>query len=552
MDLKIKTISGNPTEKKYAQKLLPILTNHHLLLTTLMLWNAFSTETLPIFLNKLIPEYVAIILSVTLILLIGEILPASILMGPQQLKLTSNLVALVYLVRIIFFPVSFPISKALDLLLGNRHERSMVYNKNELITMLYVQNQEKKKRKKRNELKENNKHIKNIKSEKKIYSTLENSSNGEVDIENNKKKIEKSIIKNDDKKKIIDVELGEEEVERIELQYIEEDSFLHDDEAKIITGALTYRETSLYDLMIPLEKCLTLSVDENLGYNTLYRIYSSKFSIILIYSGHLENIVSTLCSKDLIFVNPIDNIPVRDAIKIFGRPPKFINGYEKIDDILSRMKNKYNKDEVEPAIDRVESFSPLSSLSSSFSESSSYEYFYPNDLIIVRDKRIINDFSTPFSNSFPMSTFNSDTSNDAFFNIGVISLSTIFFNKILGINFETEPLSKNFHSNNSEILLDTDIHPSLFNIFISLHIIKKEKEMDKSNENRTSSIILQTFNKILYSENQSVSLEIDPPVEGKSNIDNLSSVKSCSSSNLKNIFNNSSKSTINALHENGI
>jgi hypothetical protein len=43
--------------------------------------NASATEALPIFLSGLVDEVVAIILSVTAVLLFGEIIPASILTG---------------------------------------------------------------------------------------------------------------------------------------------------------------------------------------------------------------------------------------------------------------------------------------------------------------------------------------------------------------------------------------------------------------------------------------------------------------------------------------
>lgn len=81
MDLMIKQKSGTELEKKQATILLPLLDRHHLLICTLMLWNATSMEILPLYLSNLVPEWVALILSVTLLLLVGEILPSAILTG---------------------------------------------------------------------------------------------------------------------------------------------------------------------------------------------------------------------------------------------------------------------------------------------------------------------------------------------------------------------------------------------------------------------------------------------------------------------------------------
>ena len=114
LEVQIYIRSGTADEKKYAALLQPIIKNHHLLLCTLMLWNASAFEALPIFLNKLVTEWQAIVISVTLILFAGEIIPSAILTGPNQLYLASKCVPLVWLVMILFFPVAYPISKLLD------------------------------------------------------------------------------------------------------------------------------------------------------------------------------------------------------------------------------------------------------------------------------------------------------------------------------------------------------------------------------------------------------------------------------------------------------
>ena len=51
------------------------------------LWQA--NEALPIFLDRLVPEYVAILISVTMVLIFGEILPSAVFSGPRQLQLAA-------------------------------------------------------------------------------------------------------------------------------------------------------------------------------------------------------------------------------------------------------------------------------------------------------------------------------------------------------------------------------------------------------------------------------------------------------------------------------
>jgi CBS domain containing-hemolysin-like protein len=141
MEMKIKSRSGTEMEKAYAARLLPIITRHHLLLVTLMLWNACANEALPIFLNALVPEWLAIVLSVTMVLFVGEIIPAALLTGPNQLQIVAGLAPLVYSVLFVFYPLSYPISMVLDCWLG--HDESVTtYNRKEIATLMSIQHEE--------------------------------------------------------------------------------------------------------------------------------------------------------------------------------------------------------------------------------------------------------------------------------------------------------------------------------------------------------------------------------------------------------------------------
>ena len=71
--LEIKAMIGDANEISAAHSILPLIKKHHLLLVTLMLFNAVATEAMPIFLGALVPNYVAILISVTLVLIFGEV-----------------------------------------------------------------------------------------------------------------------------------------------------------------------------------------------------------------------------------------------------------------------------------------------------------------------------------------------------------------------------------------------------------------------------------------------------------------------------------------------
>jgi metal transporter CNNM len=73
VDLEVLLKSGQPADRKHAGKILPVVKNQHLLLCTLLIGNALAMEALPIFLNSLLNTWGAILISVTLILMFGEV-----------------------------------------------------------------------------------------------------------------------------------------------------------------------------------------------------------------------------------------------------------------------------------------------------------------------------------------------------------------------------------------------------------------------------------------------------------------------------------------------
>lgn len=120
VDLEVLAKSGTPTDRKYAVKILPVVKNQHLLLCTLLICNAAAMEALPIFLDSLITAWGAILISVTLILIFGEILPQSVC-SRYGLAIGAKVAPFVRVLVWICLPVAYPISKLLDYLLGEGH-----------------------------------------------------------------------------------------------------------------------------------------------------------------------------------------------------------------------------------------------------------------------------------------------------------------------------------------------------------------------------------------------------------------------------------------------
>ncbi|KAK6122648.1 hypothetical protein DH2020_043610 [Rehmannia glutinosa] len=156
VDLEILERSGTPTEKKQACRhtipiiaessifviasaaILPVVQKQHQLLVTLLLCNAAAMEALPIYLDKLFNQYVAIILSVTFVLAFGEVIPQAICTRYGLVR-GANFVWLVRILMIICYPIAYPIGKILDCVLGHNEA---LFRRAQLKALVSIHSQE--------------------------------------------------------------------------------------------------------------------------------------------------------------------------------------------------------------------------------------------------------------------------------------------------------------------------------------------------------------------------------------------------------------------------
>uniref|UniRef100_A0A1J3FNW3 DUF21 domain-containing protein n=1 Tax=Noccaea caerulescens TaxID=107243 RepID=A0A1J3FNW3_NOCCA len=138
-ELEVIIRSGEPNERKNAGKILPLVKNQHLLLCTLLIGNALAMEALPVFVDSLLSAWGSVLISVTLILAFGEIIPQAVC-SRYGLSIGAKLSYLVRFIVVVFFPLAYPISKLLDLLLGKRH--STLLRRAELKSFVYMHGNE--------------------------------------------------------------------------------------------------------------------------------------------------------------------------------------------------------------------------------------------------------------------------------------------------------------------------------------------------------------------------------------------------------------------------
>ncbi|EAS07552.3 transmembrane protein, putative (macronuclear) [Tetrahymena thermophila SB210] len=134
LNLKIK--SGTENEKKNAQQILDVLSNHHLLLSTLLVANALAMEALPIFFHEIIPAAFAVLFSTIIVVVFGEIIPQAYCTGPKQFEIASKSLPIIKLLILIFWIFCFPIAKFLDWLLGKHDSSKYRKNKKDLKALI--------------------------------------------------------------------------------------------------------------------------------------------------------------------------------------------------------------------------------------------------------------------------------------------------------------------------------------------------------------------------------------------------------------------------------
>ncbi|XP_029366622.1 metal transporter CNNM4 isoform X1 [Echeneis naucrates] len=136
MELRIVQSCGTDKEKKYARKIEPIRRKGNYLLCSLLLGNVLVNTTLTILLDDLTNSGIGAVVASTIgIVIFGEIVPQA-LCSRHGLAVGANTILVTKLFMLLTFPLSWPISKILDYVLGQ--EIGTVYNREKLVEMLKV------------------------------------------------------------------------------------------------------------------------------------------------------------------------------------------------------------------------------------------------------------------------------------------------------------------------------------------------------------------------------------------------------------------------------
>ncbi|CEO97842.1 CNNM transmembrane domain-containing protein [Plasmodiophora brassicae] len=122
-------LSSGSVQAKYAAYILPIRRKANLLLCTLLFGNVAVNAALSILLTDLVSEVQAFILSTSLIVFVGEIVPQAVC-SRYALYLGYMATPLVWGILFLLYPICKPVSMILDWLVGP--EFTVIYNRNEM------------------------------------------------------------------------------------------------------------------------------------------------------------------------------------------------------------------------------------------------------------------------------------------------------------------------------------------------------------------------------------------------------------------------------------
>lgn len=107
---------------------------------------------------------------------------------------------------------------------------------------------------------------------------------------------------------------------------------------QISAGAITYQDKKVSEVMSPYGSSYIISASDLLNFQKITEIFKSGYSRIPVFEKDRHDIIGILLVKDLIFVDPDDETPVRNFIQIFGRNFHLIWPDDKLGDVLKVFK----------------------------------------------------------------------------------------------------------------------------------------------------------------------------------------------------------------------
>ena len=257
LTMELKANAGTEEEKFYSARILPVVSNRHWLLCTLLLMNSFAMEALPVFLDRIFSRLTAVIISVTLLLIFGEVIPQALCTGPRQIQIAAMMAPFTTLLMRISSPITFFLGKALDIILGEHHKSRFQNTDLKALVEMHT------------------------------YKAL------------------KELQEEEEKHRYIP---------KNEIAKPGSNMGLNDMEANLMISALEIREKKVIEIMIPFNKVFMLNYDEKINDEKIIEILKKGFSRIPVYTNNnIKDIIGLLRIKQLIGFDTKKNLSLRET-----------------------------------------------------------------------------------------------------------------------------------------------------------------------------------------------------------------------------------------------
>lgn len=294
--IKIRT-TDNDEERKNCQALMPIVEQNHRVLVTLLLLDGIAYEALPLFLDDLVPTSVAIILSVTFVLLFGEIIPCAIFAGPNQLPLAVKLTPLMRVLLVLLAPIAVPLAKLLDYIVGvsaggEDHDTKEAYNRKELTALIRIQNEHAYLNQPNNQKQRRSRH-----ATRHIHNNNNNGSDVPVDHKDRRtwNAFKREIMEAVEAKMTTPAGRHQRKYsdDNMAPDYDNQISPpLHQAKVNMVEGALQMKTKCAMDVYTPLRMMFAVPSDMVLTKNSIMEIYSQGYSRVPVYQPTTETITT--------------------------------------------------------------------------------------------------------------------------------------------------------------------------------------------------------------------------------------------------------------------
>jgi metal transporter CNNM len=300
LGIKMRT-ANTELERRRARNLLPFVQNKNLVLVSVLLVNCGVNESLPIFLEALLDNpFVTVVLSLTVVLVVGEILPSAYFTGRDQISTASHFIPVLRVVIFITSPISFPLAKLMDHYFQHSDEGS-AFKRGEIGALVRIQYEQ---------------HL----AWKRRHAGIKNAS-----VEPDKNRAVSPTLNNCNLCEPLDCVMYDQEdlvgscVPKN--QCFESSPSMHhgleDDDILKLEGALAMKDKKVAHSYTPMKRVFSVTADTVLDEEKVVQIYGRGFSRIPVFSRDehgVDGVCGILLTKQLMLVRKKDRRLVSSMI----------------------------------------------------------------------------------------------------------------------------------------------------------------------------------------------------------------------------------------------